>query len=76
MKEPRVINVSCAPAPFMTITKFMEITGVPKSSIEKLIKNGVLPTIPKEKARGKVLIDMVETYRRIEAGQLVLLPIE
>lgn len=76
MKEPQVINISCAPTPFVTIPKFSEMTGMPESSIEKLIKNSVIPTIPKEKVRGKVLIDMVETYRRIEAGQLVLVPIE
>jgi len=76
MKEPEVINISCAPVPFVTIPKFSEMTGLPTSSIEKMIKNTVLPTIPKEKVRGKVLIDMVETYRRIEAGQLILVPIE
>lgn len=76
MKESQIINITCAPAPFATVPKFSEITGLPKSSIEKLIKNAVLPTIPKEHAKGKVLIDMVETYRRIEAGQLVLVPIE
>ncbi|SJN60061.1 hypothetical protein VR7878_03965 [Vibrio ruber DSM 16370] len=76
MKDPQIINITCAPTPFVTQPKFAEMTGIPESSIEKMIKNSVLPTIPKDHVKGRVLIDMVETYRRIEAGQLVLVPLK
>ncbi len=59
-------------ATVQTINKFCEETGISRTKVKELINEGIVPTVPKEKSGGLVLINKLEFDRRVSANQVTL----
>lgn len=53
-------------SPFITKAKYAEITGLSIDTVNKRVTAGKLPIMPKETAKGTVLINMVALYKRAD----------
>lgn len=69
--EKAIVHIT-APAPFVSLVRFCEMTGLSQSRVKKMIAVGDMPTIPRTSARQTVLIDLVEVYKRVDSGQFKL----
>lgn len=69
--EKTVIHIT-APAPFVSLSRFCDLTGMSASSVRRMINEGLMPIIPRESDRLLVLIDLVEVYKLVDSGQFKL----
>lgn len=69
--EKTVIHIT-APAPFVSLSRFCEMTGLSASRVKKMISTGDMPIIPRTTERQTILIDLVEVYKLVDSGQFKL----
>ena len=54
-------------SPYCTKKKYAEATGQSISTINQAVANGKLPIMPKESAKGAVLINLVALFKKADA---------
>ena len=69
--DKTVIHIT-APAPFVSLVRFCEMTGMSASSVRRMIAEGNMPVIPRASEKQSVLIDLVEVYKLVDSGQFKL----
>lgn len=58
------ISINLNTAPFVTVDRYSELTGLPVETVKKHIKNGLIPTkkkpVSEKSSRTRTLINMFE----------------
>lgn len=61
------VNVQ-VPAPYVTMRKYAELTGLSLSKVKSLCAEGKLPVLEKESPRDSVLINMISLVKEAAAN--------
>jgi len=72
--DPEIRYITTPPTPFCTVEKAAEMLGMSVDWVRKATRNGTLPIIERKNGQCTLMIDMIETYRRVQEGQLVIIP--
>lgn len=66
--------ITSPPTPFCTVERTAEMLGMSEDWVRKATRNGTLPIIERKNGQCTLMVDMIETYRRVQEGQMIIIP--